>query len=78
MSSLLRSRLTILAAVAALGAALPACGTDDAIERDTKDAGEQLDKGAGEADENAGEAAEDAGDAAEDAGDELDKAVDDE
>lgn len=65
-----RSRLTILAAVAALGAALPACGSDDAIERDTRDAGRQLDKGAGSADEKAGEAAKDAGD-------ELDKAADD-
>ena len=62
MPPLLRSRLTILAAVAALGAALPACGTDDAIERDTKDAGQKLDKGAGNADEKAGGAASKAGD----------------
>ena len=62
MPALLRSRLTILATVAALGAALPACGTDDAIERDTKDAGQKLDKGAGNADEKAGGAASKAGD----------------
>ncbi len=62
MTTLLRSRLTILATVAALGAALPACGTDDAIERDTEDAGQNVDKGAGNADEEAGGAAEEAGD----------------
>jgi hypothetical protein len=67
-----RSRLTILAAVAALGAALPACGTDDAIERDTRDAGRQLDKGAGGADEKAGEAARDAGDESENAVEDVD------
>jgi len=67
-----RSRLTILAAVAALGAALPACGTDDAIERDTKDAGRQLDTGAGNADEKAGEAAKDAGDKLEKGAEDVD------
>ncbi len=62
MLALTRSRLTLFAITAALATALPACGTDDAVERDTKDAGQELDKDAGKADENAGEAAEDAGD----------------
>lgn len=70
MPAPLRSRLTVLAAVAALAAALPACGTDDAIENDVQDAGQQLDKSAGKTDEKAGEAAEDAGD-------EVKKAVED-
>lgn len=56
-----RSRVTLLAAVAALCAGLPACGTDDAVERDTEDARQELDKGAGNADEKAKDAAEDAG-----------------
>ena len=72
MPALLRTRLTILAAVAALGAALPACGTDDAIERDTEDAGQKLDEGAGNADEKAGEAAEDAGDEIEKGAEDVD------
>lgn len=70
MPALSRSRLTILAVVAALAGALPACGTDDAVERDAKDAQQDVDKGAGSADENAG-------DAAEDAGDEIEKGVED-
>ena len=65
-----RSRLSLLAVVAALAAALPACGTDDAVERDTQDAGQELDKDAGNADEKAK-------DAAEDAGDEIEKGVED-
>lgn len=69
MPALLRSRLTILTTVAAL-AALPACGTDDAIERDTRDARQQLDKDAGNVDEKTG-------DAVEDAGDEIEKGVED-
>ena len=70
MPAALRSRLTILAILAALGAALPACGTDDAIERDTRETRQDLDKGAGDADEQAGEAAKDAGD-------EVEKGVED-
>ncbi len=69
MPARLRSRLTILAAVAAL-AALPACGTDDAVQRDAKDAQQEVDKGAGNVDENAK-------DAAEDAGDDIEKGVED-
>ena len=57
-----RSRLTVLAVVAALAGALPACGTDDAVQRDTQDAREELDKDAGNLDEEAGEAAKEAGD----------------
>jgi predicted small secreted protein len=72
MPALLRSRLTIFALVAALGAALPACGTDDAIQRDTKDAGQKLDKGAGNVDEKAGEAAEDAGNKIEQGAEDVD------
>ena len=69
MPLLTRSRLAVLAAAAAL-AGLPACGTDDAAERDAKDAQEEVDKGAGTLDEKAG-------DAAEDAGDEVEKGVED-
>jgi hypothetical protein len=57
-----RSRLTLLAVVAALAGGLPACGTDDAVERDTQDAREELDKDAGNLDEKTGEAAKEAGD----------------
>jgi len=70
MPALTRSRLTLLAVVAALAGALPACGTDDAIERDTEDARQELDKDAGNVDEEAGEAAKDAGD-------EIEKGVED-
>ena len=69
MPSTTRSRLAVLAAAAAL-AGLPACGTDDAVERDAEDAREEVDKGAGKADEKVGEAAEDAGD-------EVEKGVED-
>ena len=70
MPTFTRSRLTVLALVAALAGALPACGTDDAVERDTEDAGQELDKDLGGADEKAGEAAKDAGD-------EIEKGVED-
>lgn len=60
--SRLRARLMLMAAGAALAGGLPACGTDDAIERDTEDARQQIDKDAGNADEKAKDAAEDAGD----------------
>ena len=70
MPAITRSRLTLLAVVAALAGALPACGTDDAVERDTKDAQQEVDKDLGGADEEAG-------DAAEDAGDEIEKGVED-
>jgi hypothetical protein len=52
----------LLAAAAVLAGGLPACGTDDAIKRDTKDTRQELDKDAGKADEKAKDAAEDAGD----------------
>ncbi len=70
MPALTRSRLTLLALVAALAGALPACGTDDAVERDTRETREDVDKGLGGADEEAGEAAKDAGD-------EIEKGVED-
>ena len=70
MPALTRSRLTLLAVVAALAGALPACGTDDAIERDTEDSRQELDKDLGGADENAG-------DAAKEAGDDIEKGVED-
>jgi hypothetical protein len=66
----LRARLMLLAASAALAGGLPACGTDDAVERDTEDARQEIDKDAGSADEKAK-------DAAEDAGDEVQKGVED-
>ena len=68
--SMLRSRLALIAAAAALAGGLPACGTDDAIERDAKDAQQDVDKSAGQTDEKAGKAAEDAGD-------EIEKGVED-
>jgi predicted transcriptional regulator len=70
MPALTRSRLTLLALLAALAGGLPACGTDDAIERDTRDTRENVDKGLGNSDEKAGEAAKDAGD-------EIEKGVED-
>ncbi len=70
MPALTRSRLTLLAVTAALAGALPACGTDDAVERDTEDARQELDKDAGNLDEETGEAAKDAGD-------EIEKGVED-
>ena len=70
MPALTRSRLISLAVAAALACALPACGTDDAIERDTEGARQELDKDAGNLDEQAGEAAKDAGD-------EIEKGVED-
>ena len=57
----LRSRLIVLAVAAALAGGLPACGTDDAVQRDTEDARQELDKDAGNVDENTKDAAEDAG-----------------
>ena len=44
MPALSRSRLTLIAVAAALALALPACGTDDAIERDAKDAKPEVEK----------------------------------
>ena len=58
-------RVIAVLATIALAAALPACDTDDAAERDAKDAAEEVDKGAGNVDEKAGEAAEDAANEAE-------------
>ena len=68
----LRSRLTLLAALAALAAALPACGTDDAVERDTRDARQELDEDAGKVDEKAKDAAEDTGDEIEQGAEDVD------
>jgi hypothetical protein len=70
MPALLRSRLTLLAAVAALAAALPACGTDEAVQNDAKDAQQDIDKGLGNLDE-------DAKDAAKGAADDIEKGVED-
>ena len=70
MLAMTRSRLTLLVLLAALAGALPACGTDDAIERDTRETRENVDKGLGNSDEEAGEAAKDAGD-------EIEKGVED-
>ena len=69
--NILRSRLALIAAVAALGA-LPACGTDDAVEKDGKEAQQDVDKGAGSVDEEAGEAAKDAGDEIEKGAEDVD------
>ena len=60
----------LLAAGAALAGGLPACGTDDAVKRDSEDARQKIDKGAGSTDEKAK-------DAAEDAGDDIEKGVED-
>ena len=62
MPALLRSRLTLLATVAALGAALPGCATDEAVQSDAKDAQQDIDKSAGHLDEDAKDAANDAAD----------------
>jgi hypothetical protein len=70
MPALLRSRLTLLAVVASLGAALPACGTDEAVQNDAEDAQKAID-------ENAGNLDEDAKDAAKDAADEIEQGLDD-
>ena len=54
----LTDRLLTLLAVGALAAGAGACGTDDAVERDAKDAAEEVDKKAGNADEEATKEAE--------------------
>jgi len=56
----LRSRLALIAAAAAF-AALPGCGTDDAVERDTEEVRQDVDREAGGADEDVGDGAKDAG-----------------
>jgi hypothetical protein len=63
-------KLSLLLTLAALGVAAPGCGTDDAVERDAKDAAEEVEKS--NVDEKAGEAAEDAGREAEKAGRDVD------
>ena len=70
MPALLRSRLTLLAVVASLGATLPACGSDEAVQNDAKDVQQEIDKGLGGVDE-------DAKDAAKDAADEIEQGLDD-
>lgn len=70
MPALLRSRLTLLVAVAALAAALPACGSDDAAENDAKDAQEQVEKNLDNLDD-------DTKDAVKDAADEIEKGLED-
>ena len=67
-----RDRLPALLAIAALAVGVPACGTDDAVERDTRDAREQIDKEAGDVDEKAGEATEDAANEVEKAAEDVD------
>ena len=62
--------ITSLLAALALGFGASACSTDDAAERDAKDAQEEVEKS--NADEKAGEAADDAGNAAEDAAKDVD------
>ncbi len=54
-----RTTLTTLLAALALAFGVSACGTDDAVERDAKDAKEQVENS--NADDKAGEAADDAG-----------------
>ena len=68
----LPDRLITLLAVAALATGASACGTDDAVERDTRDAREKIDKEAGNTDEKAGDAAEDAKKEAEKAAEDVD------
>jgi hypothetical protein len=65
-------RLITLLAVGALATGAAACSTDDAVERDTRDAREKIDKEAGDADEKAGEAAGDAKKEAEKAAEDVD------
>ena len=67
-------RVSLLLAAAILGLGAPACDTDDAAERDAKDAQKELDKKAGKNDEKAGEKAEDA---AKDVENEVDKGIED-
>lgn len=68
----LKDRLLLLLASGALAAGLAACESDDAVERDAKDAQEEIDKQAGDADEKAGEAADDAAKDAEKAAEDVD------
>ena len=68
----LPERLTTLLAVAALATGAAACSTDDAVERDTRDAREKIDKEAGNADEKAGDAAKDGAREAEKAAEDVD------
>ena len=72
-------RSVALIAVLALGAsgAWTGCATDDAVEKDTKEAAQDADRAAGKNDEKAGEAAEQAGEDAKDAGADAVDAVDD-
>jgi len=61
-------RLTALvtAGLIALSGAAAGCGTDDAAEKDARDAGEQIDKEAGGTDEKLKDAGSDAVDAVDD------------
>jgi hypothetical protein len=72
-------RLVALLTALALGTsgALAGCATDDAVEKDAKNAKQDADKAAGNNDEQAGKAAEDAGQEAKDAGEDAVDAVDD-
>ena len=65
-------RLLVLLATGALATGVAACDTDDAAERDAKDAQEEIDKRAGDADEKAGEAADDAAKEADKAAEDVD------
>jgi hypothetical protein len=72
-------RSVALLAVLALGAsgAWTGCATDDAVEKDAKEAAQDADRAAGKSDEKAGSAAEEAGREAKDAGSDAVDAVDD-
>ena len=65
MNRTLATLLTALALVPS-GAALAGCASDDAAQKDAKEAGRKLDDAAGKTDEKIGDAAEDAVDAVDD------------
>jgi hypothetical protein len=57
--------------------ALAGCATDDAVEKDAKNAKQDADRAAGTNDEKAGRAAQDAGEKAKNAGEDAVDTVDD-
>ena len=65
-----RPTLPILLTAAALAFGASGCGTDDAVERDAKDAKQEVEKSG--ADEKAKEAGKDAGDAVEKGAEDVD------
>ena len=68
----LLDRLPVLLAIGALAAGAAGCSTDDAVESDTRETRERIDKEAGNADEKVGEAADDAAREAEKAAEDVD------